>query len=73
MQPSLAARGVSSLALFGSVARGEARGDSDIDVAIETKGKFGLIALAGVKMYLEECIGAGCRRGVHRGPFATPT
>ena len=57
IQPSLAARGVSSLALFGSVARGEVRGDSDIDVAIETKGKFGLIALAGVKMYLEECMG----------------
>ena len=57
MQPSLAARGVSSLALFGSVARGEARGDSDIDVAIKTKGKFGLIALAGVKMHLEECMG----------------
>ena len=57
MQPRLAARGVSSLSLFGSVARGEARGDSDIDVAIKTRGKFGLFALAGVKMYLEECMG----------------
>jgi len=28
---------ISSLALFGSLARGEARDDSDIDIAIETK------------------------------------
>jgi len=28
---------ISALALFGSLARGEAREDSDIDIAIETK------------------------------------
>ncbi|SFV57824.1 hypothetical protein MNB_SV-10-1367 [hydrothermal vent metagenome] len=28
---------ISSLVLFGSLARGEARDDSDIDIAIETK------------------------------------
>lgn len=54
LRPSLSARGVASLSLFGSVARGDARADSDIDLAIETRGKFSLFDLAGVKMYLEE-------------------
>ena len=54
MRPSLSARGVSSLSLFGSVARGDARADSDIDLAIETRGKFSLFDLASVKLYLEE-------------------
>ena len=34
-EPQLRARGVTRAALFGSVARGEARPDSDIDVMIE--------------------------------------
>lgn len=33
--PRLRARGVLRLGLFGSVARGEARGDSDVDLLIE--------------------------------------
>jgi len=57
MRPTLAAQGVSSLALFGSVARGDAREDSDIDLAIETRGKFSLLDLAGVKMFVEERMG----------------
>ena len=57
MRATLAAQGVSSLALFGSVARGDAREDSDIDLAIETRGKFSLLDLAGVKMLVEERMG----------------
>jgi len=40
--------GVISLALFGSVARGEARPDSDVDLLVEFDrpvGLFGLVAL----------------------------
>ena len=53
MRPNLSARGISSLSLFGSVARDEAHEDSDIDLAIETHGKFGLFDMAAVKTYLE--------------------
>lgn len=56
LKPTLHDRGVSSLALFGSVARGEAGPDSDIDLAIETKAGFSLVDLSGLKIYLEECM-----------------
>lgn len=56
VKPTLHDRGVSSLALFGSVARGEAGPDSDIDLAIETKAGFSLVDLSGLKIYLEECM-----------------
>jgi predicted nucleotidyltransferase len=35
LEPSLRLRGVASLWVFGSVARGEARPDSDVDLALE--------------------------------------
>ena len=45
----LRARGVRGLALFGSVARGEARPDSDVDLLVEldhdTKLGFGVVGL----------------------------
>lgn len=45
----LRARGVRGLALFGSVARGEARHDSDVDLLVEldrdTKLGFGVVGL----------------------------
>jgi uncharacterized protein len=51
------AHGVTSLALFGSVARNEAGPDSDIDLLIEVERPFGLFALARFQMYLEELLG----------------
>jgi len=55
----LRARGVIRLALFGSLVRGEARPDSDVDVMvdIDDNRKFSLIDLAGVRLYLCDLLG----------------
>ena len=47
--------GVSSMLLFGSVARNEQREDSDVDVCVEMKPT--LFNRAGVKIYLQELLG----------------
>ena len=47
-QAEIKSFGVKSLALFGSVARGDARPDSDVDLLVEFDrpvGLFGLVAL----------------------------
>ena len=49
--------GVKSLAVFGSVARDEARQDSDVDILIEFSKPVGLFDFVAVKDYLEELIG----------------
>jgi uncharacterized protein len=51
----LAAMRVRSLALFGSVARDEARPDSDVDILVEFKdgARVGLFHLIAVKQFLE--------------------
>lgn len=48
--------GILKMGVFGSVARGEQREDSDVDVYIEGELK-GLFALAGIKNELEELLG----------------
>jgi predicted nucleotidyltransferase len=52
-------RGLTSLALFGSVVRGAARPDSDIDLLVDvTPGaQFSLIDLVAVKDFLEDQLG----------------
>ena len=57
MRPGLVEQGVSSLGLFGSVARGEARENSDIDLAIEARDGFTLFDLVGVKLFVQEHMG----------------
>ena len=48
--------GVKSLDLFGSVARNEAREDSDVDFFIEFNGEIGIFEFIKVKQYLEDIL-----------------
>lgn len=47
-----------SLELFGSVARGEARADSDVDLLVEFERPIGLFHFFRVQHRLEEILGA---------------
>ncbi len=53
------ARGVTRLALFGSLARGDAGNQSDVDVVvdIEPGRKFSLIDLASLRVILSDILG----------------
>ena len=53
------ARGATSLYLFGSAARDEARADSDLDLFIDydPQKKFSLVDLVGIKHLLEDSLG----------------
>ena len=57
-KPVLAQRfGVLKLALFGSVARGTARADSDVDVLVAFDGAADADRYFGVQFYLEDLLG----------------
>lgn len=56
-QDSLHALGVKSLDLFGSVARDEARPDSDVDFLVEFVVEATLFDLFRVQHYLEDILG----------------
>lgn len=56
-QKELQEAGVKSLRLFGSVVRGEARGDSDIDILVEFSKPIGLLAFLRLKNRLSELLG----------------
>ncbi len=49
--------GVKSLKLFGSVVRGEAGPESDIDILVEFSRPIGLLAFVGLKQRLAELLG----------------
>ena len=53
----LAASGVRSLYLFGSVARDEARDGSDVDLLVEFDHRVGLFALVRLQSQLESWLG----------------
>ena len=55
--------GVKSLSLFGSVARDEARLDSDVDFLVEFEHQGGLFQLLRVKHYLEDILGCSVDLG----------
>lgn len=53
-----AAHGVSNLRVFGSVARGQDRPDSDVDLLVDVPAGMGLLGLGRVADELEEILGA---------------
>lgn len=53
-QADLYLRGVKSLAVFGSFARGESTPNSDIDLLVEFDQPIGLFEFIRLKNYLEE-------------------
>ena len=56
-QTELQELGVKSLKLFGSVARGEARPESDIDILVEFTKPIGLLAFIRLKHRLSDLLG----------------
>ena len=58
LKPELIERfGVARLALFGSTARNEATGDSDIDILVEFKGRANSDSYFGLQFFLEDHLG----------------
>ena len=59
LEKPLRQRGLTSIALFGSVVRGAARPDSDIDLLVDVTpdAQFSLIDLVAVKDFLEDQLG----------------
>lgn len=55
--PILKSQGVTKAALFGSVVRGEAKKNSDIDILVKLKGNKTLLDLVGLKLKLEDELG----------------
>ncbi len=58
--------GVKSLALFGSVARDEARPDSDVDLLVEFDRPVGLFNFIGLQQFLETLLGCKVDLGTLR-------
>ncbi len=48
--------GVSEIGIFGSVVRGEAREDSDVDVLVEFDKSVGLFGFIDLECYLQELL-----------------
>lgn len=55
--PVLTKYGVKRAGVFGSVVRGEAKEDSDVDILVELPKKASLLDLVGLKLDLEEVLG----------------
>jgi uncharacterized protein len=57
---------VASLSLFGSVARGEARPDSDVDLLVEFSRPVGLFEFIGLQQRLDAILGCKVDLGTPR-------
>jgi hypothetical protein len=57
-EPELRRRGVRHLAVFGSIARGDDRPDSDVDVAVEIEPdrSFSWIRMEETRLFLEDAL-----------------
>ena len=58
--------GIKSLALFGSIAHGDARPNSDVDLLVEFDRPLGLFAFIGLQQYLEAQLGCKVDLGTPR-------
>ncbi|OHC74797.1 MAG: hypothetical protein A3G18_10145 [Rhodospirillales bacterium RIFCSPLOWO2_12_FULL_58_28] len=58
-EAELRRRGVCHVAVFGSVARGDERPDSDVDIAVEIESgrSFSLIRMEDTRLLLEDALG----------------
>lgn len=58
-EPELRRRGIRHLFVFGSLARGSERADSDVDIAVEIEPghSFSLIRLEDTRLLLEDRLG----------------
>jgi len=65
--PILKEAGVTRSSLFGSVVRGEARGDSDIDMLVEIPRGISLFDFVDLQLKLEQVL----NRKVDLGEFST--
>jgi len=71
-EPELRAAGVLSLRLFGSVARGEARPNSDVDLMARFEKGLSIIDLAEIECVLSDLLGARvdlAQEGRLKGPI----
>jgi predicted nucleotidyltransferase len=59
LELELRREGIAQMSLFGSVARGEAHADSDVDLAVvlDKAARVSLIGLAGLELHLGEVLG----------------
>jgi predicted nucleotidyltransferase len=78
-EPELRQRGLRHLAVFGSVARGEDRPDSDVDIAIEDGRSFSLFKMEDMRLVRQDALGrpvdlglVGSLRPAVRAAFELP-